>query len=269
MKKHIFTLILSLIASILIFILTKMYSAWYFYLLIIPMALAIYIIWIVLFILFLQLLSFIFKLFKVKPKPSKLFYYIIKETTFIVIHFFRIRVKIINKELEPKEKYLLISNHESNFDPIIAFRALNANPLICVTKPANLSKPFMGNWVTYSGFVPISQDNDLEAVKSITKAANILKDKSSSVIIYPEGKRYFDDGLLPFHAGSFKIATKSKAPIVISSVRNTKIIKDRFPLRGSKVEFKIIKVLYYEDYKDMNTKDLADYSRNLILEDLK
>ena len=51
MKKHIFTLILSLIASILIFILTKMYSAWYFYLLIIPMALAIYIIWIVLFIL--------------------------------------------------------------------------------------------------------------------------------------------------------------------------------------------------------------------------
>ena len=46
-------------------------------------------------------------------------------------------------------------------------------------------------------------------------------------------------------------------------------IKKNFPFKRTTVIFKIIEVLYYDDYKDKSTSDVAKYARDLIENDLK
>ena len=194
-------------------------------------------------------------------------YFFVKQTAYYIYFVTRIKVKIINKELEPKEKYLVVSNHKSNFDPFLLYRCLKTNPFALVTKPANTTIMVFGPWIKYSGSLVIDKNDNFAAVKSIAQAVKYIKSGEASVGIYPEGKRVFEEGMIDFHPGSFKIATKAQCPILIASSKNTEQIKFRFPKRTN-VTLKYIKVLQYEDYKDMNTQELAQYCHDLIFNDL-
>ena len=260
-------LVMSLGLSAFFFIYFEFYNAWYNYFLLIPFILGSFILIFSVYFLFLVIGSFILKK-RNKNSNSKFLYFIVKETAGMIYFASNIRIKKYNMELEPRdEKYLLVSNHKSNFDPFLLYNVLKTNPLSLVTKPQNTEIPIFGPWIKYTGSIVISINDNFAAVKGIAQAINYIKNGITTVGIYPEGKRYFDEGMLDFHAGSFKIATKSKCPIVVAAGKNTEQIKFRFPKR-TKVEFKIIKVLNYEDYKDLNTQELAKYCHDLIYNEL-
>ncbi len=219
--------------------------------------------------LFLAVVSWFLNRRDIPAKPNIFYYAIIRETAILGLFFTRCKIKKVNTNQEPKKKrYLLVCNHQSNFDAIVAFKCLKEYPLICVTKPSNLSIPVAGKWMRYAGFIPISRDDIKQAAEAISTASKYIKEDRSSICIFPEGKRNFEDGVLDFHAGSFKIAYRSKCPIVISSLKNTKMIKKRFPFRRTKVRYSILKVLEYDEYKDKSTSEIASYAQQLILEDL-
>ena len=269
MIGHYIMIVLSAVVSVLIYLLTGQYKYDWYVAFFIPLYyVGAYFILICLYILFLSCTSLILNKRKARSKPNKFYYGIIRETAIIGLFFSRCKVKKVNTKLEPKKKYLLICNHQSNYDPIIAFKCLRTNPLIMVTKPENMNILVAGQWIRYSGFIPIARDDIKEAANAISTATKYINEKKASICIYPEGRRNFDEGLLDFHPGSFKIAYRSKCPIVISSLKDSKEIKNNLPLKRTKVRFSILKVLEYEEYKEMNTTELANYARDLILEDL-
>ena len=87
--------------------------------------------------------------------------------------------------------------------------------------------------------------------------------------IYPEGTRSWDNELLPFHAGSFKIAQKAGCPLVISSVRGTENLHHFHPFKISDVYVNIIETIPAEKVKTMSTAEMAEYSKRLIDADIK
>lgn len=73
--------------------------------------------------------------------------------------------------------------------------------------------PFVPTWMDYLGCVFIDRENPREAVKALNEAADKIK-SGYSIIIFPEGTRSKSDNMGQFKGGAFKIAEKTRVPIV-------------------------------------------------------
>ena len=140
--------------------------------------------------------------------------------------------------------------------------------LAFISKPSNLKIPLIAKLAYGDGFVPINRENDREALKSILQAADYLKRDLCSIAVYPEGTRSKTGELLPFHAGTFKIAQKAKAPVAVAAIRGSEAAAGNFPFRRTDVKLDILEVIPAEEVAAMNTQALAARCRDRIAEHL-
>jgi 1-acyl-sn-glycerol-3-phosphate acyltransferase len=114
----------------------------------------------------------------------------------------------------------------------------------------------------------LDRSDDRKALKTILKAIELVKG-GQSMFIFPEGTRSKEEGkFLPFHAGSFKIATKAKAPIVpVTIVGTGDILEDHFPrIKAAPVVVEFGKPIETAEMGRDEQKELPDRVRNLIIE---
>jgi len=180
----------------------------------------------------------------------------------------RVHVRGAEKLPDP-ERFLLVCNHRSMFDPMVIADKLRKFNISFISKPSNMRIPFVGRMSYGAGYLPIDRENDRKALSTILTAADYLKKNICSMAIYPEGSRSKTEELLPFHAGSFKIAQRANVPLVISSVRGTEKIKENVFRRRTDVYLDILEVIPAEKVKAMSTAELAAYSSRIIGENLK
>ena len=124
-----------------------------------------------------------------------------------------IRYKVIGRENIPQGRAVVFcSNHESNVDPPVLFRALH--PRLHILYKAELRKlPVLGRVLEAGGFVAVQRENRDAAFASIEQAAASIRD-GNSFLIFPEGTRSKTNQLLPFKKGGFVMALKAEAPIL-------------------------------------------------------
>jgi 1-acyl-sn-glycerol-3-phosphate acyltransferase len=176
-----------------------------------------------------------------------------------------IRTELRGAEKLPRDRrFLYVSNHRSFYDPLIVISSLKEENISFVSKPSNMNLPLAGTVAYAAGYLAIDRENDRKALKTILAAADYLKRGVCSMAIYPEGTRSRTGELLPFHAGSFKIAQRASAPLVVAVVRGSDRVKRRLFLRPTKVELEILEVLPPEQVKAMSTHELAEHSRALM-----
>lgn len=177
-----------------------------------------------------------------------------------------LRAKVSGIENLPEgQRFLLVCNHRSAADPMVLAHALKNYDVAFISKPSNMALPVIGKMAYGAGFLAIDRENDRNALKTILTAANYLKNDICSMCIYPEGTRSRDGKLLPFHAGSFKIAQRAGAPVVIAcSLGTDSVKKNIFKLRASKLKLDILELIDAEKVKEMSTVELAEHSRELI-----
>ena len=205
-------------------------------------------------------------------KPNKFVIRTLHELDFCLLVMLNVSWKVSGYYKIPKDgRFALICNHRSNFDQMILISALKQKnqPLICISKPSNFNKPLAGPIIRKAGYIPIDREDPKEGAKSIYQGADVLKNNLASVNICPEGTRNKDKSvdLLPFHQGSFKVATMAKAPIVIVCLRGTDDIHKRTPFKHTTVKVDVLDTIYPEQYEGMTDKELSDYAYNLIKND--
>ena len=84
-------------------------------------------------------------------------------------------------------------------------------------------------------------------------------------IIFAEGTRSKDgNNLLPFKGGSFKSAMNAKCPIVPIALIDSYKVFDTGSIRKQMVHVHYLKPLYYHDYKDMKSTEIAETVSKLI-----
>ena len=116
---------------------------------------------------------------------------------------------------------VFISNHQG-FADVLPF--MTCVPFQCgfIAKSEIRKVPHFSRWITRIRGIYINRGDARESLKTINEGADYLK-QGFSMVIFPEGTRAKgpDYELGEFHAGSFKLATKAKVPIVPVTINGT------------------------------------------------
>ena len=122
------------------------------------------------------------------------------------------------------EPVLFIGNHRSYLDVILVYPKLP--PITGFVAKHDFEKvPILPLWMRRLYCEFLVKDDLKQNLQSILNAIDHVKTDKVSMFIYPEGGRSTcedERDLLPFHEGSFKIATKSNCPIVPVAVCGTR-----------------------------------------------
>ena len=188
-----------------------------------------------------------------------------------VLPLLRIHVKKNGMEKMPKEgRFLLVCNHCSLFDPIGLLYCFRKFQLAFVSKKENSTMFVIGPMMHRLQCQLINRENDREALKTILRCIQIIKEDKASVAVFPEGGILSEDGKLHhFRPGVFKIAQKANVPIVVCTLKNTlNVIPNLLKWKPSRVELNILGVIPPEEIKGITTVDIADRCYRMMAEDL-
>jgi len=219
----------------------------------------------ILYVLFLGVCALLVSPDKTYEKNSPFYRFLLESATAVAIKLLRIRIHVSGMEKIPKdEKVLFVSNHRSNFDPLITWNVLRSWKIAFVSKPENFKVPFFGRIIRKCCFLPIDRENPRKAIVTINKAAKLLKKQEVSIGIYPEGTRSKTCQLLPFHNGVFKIAQKAESPMVVLSITGTEKISKRTPFQHTDVYLDVLEVFPAQGVKETKTEMIGAAVRHLI-----
>ena len=183
-----------------------------------------------------------------------------------------VQVRIHKRGLEqmPKEgRYILICNHQSIADPVLLMEAFPDEELAFISKKENHDMFLVGKVMHRLMCQLIDRENDRQALKVILKCIQLIRDDAVNIGVFPEGYCTLDGRLQHFRPGVFKIAQKTKVPIVVCTVNHTQEIFDNLPkLRPTDVDLHLIGVGRPEEYEGLTTVQLADKVFGMMLDDL-
>lgn len=166
------------------------------------------------------------------------------------------------------ERFLLVCNHRSNFDSMILSVVLRKHKLAFITKPSLFKIPIGGRHMRKLLYLGINREDNLQSLSVMKKAEQYITDDITSVGVFPEGTRQQDNIIGPFHEGVFNIAIQTKCPIVVCTFKGTEKIKSNFPIKRTPVTLNFIETRYYEDYCEMNAKQLSESIRATMIQSL-
>jgi len=128
-----------------------------------------------------------------------------------------IRLIIEGSEYLPDDRPLIfMGNHQSYFDVPVLFRATTL-PFTWLAKEELFRIPLFGHSIRAAGYIPIKRGNGRDSLKSLNRAAELVK-AGRSVAIFPEGTFTVDGNLLPFKRGGFILAAMSGVSIAPFSI---------------------------------------------------
>ena len=183
-----------------------------------------------------------------------------------------VRVRIHTKGLEntPKNKrFLLVCNHLFVADPGIVLHCFKSSQLAFLTKKENYKLPFIGAFMHKILCQPIDRENDRQALKSIIKCIQLIKEDKVSVCAFPEGYTSKDGTVHPFRPGVFKIAQKTNVPIAVCTIQGTRqIFQNLKHLKHTDVEMHLVRVIQPEEYAGMTTVALSEMVYETMISDL-
>lgn len=166
-------------------------------------------------------------------------------------------------------RFFLVCNHLGIADPALLLYVFAKHRLSFITKKENEKLPVVAPIMHKILCQSIDRENDRASLKGIINAINLIKQDKSSVGIFPEGGVSKSGKLLRFRAGAFKIAQRTKVPIVVCTLRNTEPVF-RNGLHGivTRIPLHLVKVIQPEEYEGMNTSEMADMVYELMIGDL-
>ena len=199
---------------------------------------------------------------------AKFYRFILNWSLPLIVWLAKVKIKVTGMdpdEIPNDEKMLFVCNHQFDLDPVILMSVFPKHNIGFIGKKDIIKKlPLIAKAMTKLYGLFIDRENDREAAKTIIEAIRILKDQKASIGLFPEGYTSKKGELLPFRNGSFKIALKSKVPIVVCALNNTRKLPKNIARRKTVINLNIIDVIYPNEYEGMNTAELGDMIHEMM-----
>ena len=180
------------------------------------------------------------------------------------------KVTVIGEENVPKDQAVLyVANHRSYFDILLTYSR-------CPIRTGYIAKkemeryPLLSNWMRYLHCLFLDRKDIKQGLKTILTAIEKIK-SGISICIFPEGTRNKNKDeleLLPFHEGSFKIASKSGCAIIPMAMNNSaNIWEANFPkMSPTHVVIEYGKPIIPSELDRDTQRHLGAYTQNIIKE---
>jgi 1-acyl-sn-glycerol-3-phosphate acyltransferase len=117
------------------------------------------------------------------------------------------------EKIQPDGSYVFASNHLSYMDT----PAILANIPVqfrFLAKRGLFQIPLLGTHLARAGHIPVPRQDPRAAIKTMILAADTIRTRGISMLVFPEGGRSRDGTLQPFKEGGAYIGIKAGAPIV-------------------------------------------------------
>ena len=186
-----------------------------------------------------------------------------------IIFLTRSKITVVGRENIPKTGGVcFVCNHGSVFDVVLTLAFTN-RPFGFIAKKELLFVPLLNAWIAILGGLFIDRKNPRKGLKTINKGIKRLK-SGSGILIFPEGSRSRGQGLLPFKAGSFRLASQSGVPVVPIAISNSyNLFEVNYRINKVPLRIEFCKPLTANEIPHATRKQyLADETQKLIEEAL-
>ena len=148
------------------------------------------------------------------------------------------RLEVAGREnLDARVAYVVVSNHQSNLDPIAHLAALPI-PLRFLAMREVFALPVVGAALHRLGMIEVDRsDPDGRAIADGTARALAA---GASVLVYPEGGTSGDGTVGPFRSGAFRLAIANRVPIVPVATYGT---RDVWPTDRNVISAGVVRIV--------------------------
>jgi len=154
-------------------------------------------------------------------------------------------------------------------DPIFLMTVFRDKKLAFISKREVDNMFLVGKFLHKIMGQPINRENDREALKTILNCVRLLQEDMNSVAVFPEGYIKEDRLLRHFRSGVFKIAQRTKVPIVVCTLQNThKIMHNFLHFKKTDVHLHLVGVIEPGEWEGATTVDIADKAYRMMAADL-
>ena len=188
-----------------------------------------------------------------------------------VMDLFDITINIRGKENIPMDRpCVFYANHQGYADIVVMLKATEGKQIGFIAKDSLEKLPYFGKWIRALHGVFIKRGDAKAALRSIQAGVNELKD-GYSLVIFPEGTRSHGHEMGEFKAGSFKLATKAKVPVVPVTIDGSyHMFEERSIITsGAEVNMIIHPPIETADLDRKEASELHTRVENIIREGLK
>lgn len=184
-------------------------------------------------------------------------YAVIKKVTKAANRAGRVKIEAYGIENIPKEDgFVFFPNHQGLYD-VLVFLESCPRPFAFVIKKEASNIILLKQVGEALGSYSMDREDIKQSMQVIMKVTEDVK-KGKNFLIFPEGTRSkMGNKLLDFKGGSFKSAVKAKCPIVPCALIDSFVPFDESSIRPVTVKVIYMEPMYYEEYKDMKTVEIA------------
>ena len=175
-----------------------------------------------------------------------------------------IKTEAFGAEYLPQEGgYVMYSNHQGKYDTL-GIMSAHKEPCTIVMDAYRSKLPIADPFIDLVNGSRLDKTDMRKQVRTITKIAEEVKD-GRRYIVFPEGGYDHNrNDLQEFMPGAFKCATKSGAPIVPVAIIDSYKVFGLNSLRQVKTQVHFLKPILFEEYRDMNTQQIAGLVKERI-----
>jgi len=126
-------------------------------------------------------------------------------------------------KIAPNGSYVFVSNHLSYMDTPVVLANIPVQ-FRFLAKRGLFQIPLLGTHLARAGHIPVPRDDARAAVKTLGKAAQVIRERGISLLIFPEGGRSQTGELDAFKEGAAYIAIRAGVPLVPIALKGTREI---------------------------------------------
>lgn len=180
------------------------------------------------------------------------------------------RVHTEGLEKLPKDRrFLMVCNHIHILDPVTLLSLFKKSQLAFISKRENYDLFAIGKIMHMFLCQSLNRENDREALKTILRCVQLLKDDKASVAVFPEGYTSQDGKLHGFRHGVFKIAQRANVPIVVCTIQSTnRVFRNILRLRPTDIALHLLDVIEPEELKGVTTVQIGEQVHAIMAADL-
>lgn len=168
------------------------------------------------------------------------------------------------ENVDPHQSYVIVSNHQSQFDIFVLYGWLNID-FKWVMKKELRKVPVIGVACERLGHIYVDRSNRESALASINAAKQRIVD-GTSVLFFPEGTRSRDRRMRPFKKGAFRMALDLQLPILPVTIVGTRDIlpSDTLDLYPGRAAMIIHPPIAVDRYDTSRLNELMARTREVI-----